>query len=134
MMKVYYLNEFETDDILFLMKCFRNDIFIDINGEIYNIFFIEKQRFISELNNPMDCSDIFIPDINTIVLKSVEKSNIIKQLSKIGESTIRCCMKPCAQDGETVYLNLTDEEKKGYLELGWRISFEKKELKFITNI
>ena len=66
--------------------------------------------------------------------KSVEKSNIIKQLSKIGESTIRCCMKPCAQDGETVYLNLTDEEKKGYLELGWRISFEKKELKFITNI
>lgn len=131
MMKIYCLNNLESDDSMYLMKEFRRDIFVDVNGEIYNICFIGQKRFIQELNDSMN-DDSFVPDINTIVLKNIEISNIITQLTRIGEGTISC-MKPCTQNGETVYFNLSDAEKKAYLESGWRISFEKKELTFIAD-
>ena len=130
MMKIYCLHDSENNDCMYLMKEFRNDIFVDVNGEIYNLYFIGQQRFIQELNDSMN-DDSFIPDLNTIVLKNIEKSNIIKQLARIGEGAIRC-MRPCTQDGETIYFHLSDAEKRIYLESGWSVSFERKELTFLA--
>ena len=67
MMKIYCLNNLESDDSMYLMKEFRRDIFVDVSGEIYNICFIGQKRFIQELNDSMN-DDSFVPDINTIVL------------------------------------------------------------------
>ena len=48
-MKIYVRDYSEENECLFLMKCFRNDIFVEIDNEIYNLFFIEQSRFKEEL-------------------------------------------------------------------------------------
>lgn len=130
-MKIYRLKSFEHDEDMFLMKDLRNDIFIEIGGEIYSVFFIGRQRFIQEFDDEIS-GGYFIPNENTVVLNSIEQNAIVNQLAQIGEGKISL-MKHCRQNGDSVFLNLTESEKRVYSECGWRTSFKKSELIFIAD-
>ena len=132
MMKVYQLFATETDEELYLMKGFRKDIIVEINGQVFNLFFIDQLRFSQELENSME-ENFFVPDANTIVVKSVQMNNIITQLTQIGEKVISCMM-PCAQDGESFFYNLSDAEKDVYNKAGWRISFSMQSLRLLHTV
>ena len=54
MMKVYQIFATETDEELYLMKGFRKDIIVEINGQVFNLFFIDQLRFSQELENSME--------------------------------------------------------------------------------
>lgn len=132
MMKVYQVFAAETDEELYLMKGFRKDIIVEINGQVYNLFFIDQLRFSQELENSME-ENVFIPDTNTIVVKNVQMDNVITQLTQIGEKAISCMM-PCVQEGENFFYNLSDAEKNVYIKAGWSISFSMQSLRLLYAI
>ena len=132
MMKIYQLIVTETDEELYLMKGFRKDIIVEINGRIFNLFLIDQLRFSQELEDSME-ENVFIPETNTVVVKSVQTTNVLTQLTQIGEKVISCMM-PCTQEGEKVFYNLSDAEKDVYLEFGWDISFSMQSLHLLHTI
>ena len=127
-MKIYVRDYSEENECLFLMKCFRNDIFVEIDNEIYNLFFIEQSRFKEELEISIQEDGYCMPDPNTVIITgSVNRENVILQCNQIGENAIRC-MKPCTQKNGRIFLNLSSVDTRVYLEYGWKISVEKTDL------
>lgn len=129
MMTIFQLTDSVNDESLFVMKGFRKDIIVEINGQVFNLFFIDQHRFLQELDASME-DDFFLPETNTIVVKSVHIDNIIAQIIRVGENAIHCMM-PCTQDGERYFFNLSNTERNVYLDAGWCISFSKKSLKIL---
>ena len=131
-MKIYQLIATEADEELYVMKGFRKDIIIEINGRVFNLFLIDQLRFSQEFEDSRE-ENFFIPETNTIVVKSVQTNNVITQLTKIGEKVISCMM-PCTQEGERFFFNLSDAERDVYLESGWSISFSMRSLHLLHTI
>jgi hypothetical protein len=112
---------------MFLMKGFRNDIFIEIEGEFYNIFCFTFQRFISELNISMNDEDYYVPEMNVIILNDIDKMSIEKGIRRIGKGTL-LTMKACYHDTDNIYLNLSNVEKEIISKTNGTLFIQKKDL------
>lgn len=128
-MKIYTISSDSMDEAVILEKGFRNDVFVEIEGIYYNLFVIEPERLLSELQLTFDIdnSNHLVLDTNTIVLKRIDKNSVAEQISQIGESTIKL-MVPCSREGDEILFCLSSAEKEMYAENRWNISVNKNNL------
>ncbi len=130
-MELYRLREPGMDDIA-MMKEFRKDYWIKLENNFYETTFFTWNRFETEYSI-LKGDGFFVPDTNTIVVPSVDEDTIIAALKKMDDTTIKA-LKPCEQVGNTLFLNLSDGEKRLYSENGWRVSYQTDDLSFVCHI
>jgi len=128
-MIIYTISSNSMDEAVILEKGFRNDVFVEIEGIYYNLFIIEPERLISELELTFDIENrnFFVLDTNTIVLKRIDNNSVAEQISQIGESAIKL-MAPCSREGDEILFCLSSAEKEMYAENGWNTSVNKNTL------
>ena len=127
-MIIYFKDYSNNDEFEFEMKGHRKNVFVEINADFFQLHFIEFRRMQEDLETLSKNEGYYIPKRNVIITNSVKKEDIISLCIKLGEYTISC-MEPCLQEGDKIFLRLSDPQKKAYLEGGWQIFFERKALK-----
>ena len=126
-MKIFIENAAETEELLFVMKGFRHDVFVEVDGELYHLFFIDRYRHLQEMEENLSSQGFHVEEINTIITDSVALQNVVRQCTTLGEASIKL-MKPCTRKNGVFLLNLTEAQAAVYREAGWRIGVRKEDL------
>lgn len=126
-MKIYVDGTTETDELLYVMKGFRHDVFAEVDEELYHLFFIERVRHLQEMEDDLASQGFHEEEINTIITDSVALQNVVNQCITLGEASIQL-MKPCTRKNGVFLLNLTEAQAAVYREAGWRIGVRKEDL------
>lgn len=130
-MELYCLRKPNMDEAA-MEKEFRKDYWIKVGNDFYETTFFTYGRFEAEYSI-LKNDGYFVPDTNSIALPSVDENTIITALRKMGDETVKA-LKPCKRMGNTLFLNLSEGEKRLYSENGWSISHEIDELSFVCHI
>ena len=130
-MDLYDLKEPSMNDLA-IMKGFRKDYWVKVSNAFYQVYFYTWDRFDFEYSESKN-DGYFVPDINCIVLPSVDEDTIIATLKKMGSETIKT-MKPCEEINGELFFNLSSGEKRVYSENGWRISCKISNLSFVCHL
>ncbi len=126
-MNIYIENASETQELFFLMKGFRHDVFAAVDEELYHLFFIERDRHLQSMEEDLASQGFHEEEINTIITDSVALQNVVRQCTTLGEASIKL-MKPCTRKDGVFLLNLTEAQAAVYREAGWRIGVRKEDL------
>ena len=126
-MKIYIETAAETDELMYTMKGFRHDVFAEVDGELYHLLFIERERHLQEMEEDFASQGFHEEEINTIITDSVALQNVVRQCTTLGEASIKL-MKPCTRKNGVFLLNLTEAQAAVYREAGWRIGVRKEDL------
>lgn len=81
--KIYCIENSEQAEYESLNRGYRNDIYVEINNNFYNIVVYDIIRLQQDFESEMETYSFFAIDPNVIIVKDVLKENIIFTIKKL---------------------------------------------------
>ena len=103
MINIYFSVDSELSEYEAISKGYRVDVYVEINGPIYNLRIYTIIRLQQDFESEIEANEFYLPDPNIVLVKSANRLEIINTINFLYDCDYFSSIKPI-DDTDTMLL------------------------------
>lgn len=101
--EIYYLYNTELDDLEYEMRGFKRDVFVRVDGELFNLNFYTIDRINSDYENMLNNGYNYHNEENIVIIKEISRKEIKEEVQRLYKQRYFEKIKGYKKVGKNIY-------------------------------